>query len=161
MFAVIGEDGYKYKEKFDMKTDVYHTEGISAVGFSHCECTKCKATVKGGNGYSGLEGLSHDLAKGGDAIGFFNSSIIDRECKTTGGRGGNGENASGYTNYQSGNGFRGGNGGHGGSGAGSKFFKSGDGGYGGNGGSAYVYKVENGTTGKGGERGRAGTAYIR
>lgn len=186
--TVTGEDGYKYKEKFDIKTDEYHTEGTSAVGFVDCDCTKCKATVKGGDGYSGLREFNKTSTRGGNAIGFSNSSLTDCECKVTGGNGGNGRNGEGYTNYQAGNGERGGDGGngglaktfdgctltgnnkeraiggnggdagHGGSGAGAGH-KAGEGGNGGNGGDVYVLNSINGVQGNYGRGGNGGDGY--
>ena len=186
--VVTGEDGYKYKESFDIKTDEYHYNGIDVTGFSDCHCTDCKATVKGGDGYSGLRKTDKMLARGGNAVAFHDSMLTDCEGKAEGGKGGDGSDGGKSLGGIVYDGERGGDGGHGGDaqvfssctlkgnnkekaiggnggnagngGDGMGYNrKSGDGGYGGDGGSVYVYKQENGTVGKGGRRGVTGAVF--
>ena len=175
--TVTGEDGYKYKEKFDIKTDKYHDDGINAIGFLDCDCTKCKATVKGGNGitgisyynmYTGMEGGRG--GNGGISVCFNSCKVTNCEAEAIGGRGGDG-GIGGLAGIKSD--YSGKTGGHGGNGGDAIVCQSlieynsitkeravaGNGGQGGQGGDAYSSVMPQ-RAGDGGNGGNGGNAYV-
>ena len=168
---VTGESGYKYKKDFDIKTDEYHDDGINAIGYSYCECTNCKATVKGGDGTHGRS-YGEKGGHGGYSVCFLQSSLTYCEGKATGGNGGKGEEGRGHDSDGStyGGRKRGGNGGNGGN---AKTFDSctlkgsnkekavgGRGGDGGTGGKAHSSLGIPYTSGDGGNGGDGGDVYV-